>query len=200
MFRKLINWMFGTNISGKIDLTPTQSVQVAAPVAPVTFGYPYSVSPVGIALIKKWEKLELEAYPDDSGGVWTIGYGQTGPDVVKGKKITQQQAENLLTEFLKKQTAALNVLLKDVPMVGQGQIDALSSLIYNIGIQAFKNSTMYQYILKADWKNATLEFVNQDKFGEYHGWIYDNGKKIKGLINRRIAEKEMFLRSSLKLD
>ena len=34
------------------------------------------ISKEGIALIKKFEGIELEAY-QDSVGVWTIGYGHT---------------------------------------------------------------------------------------------------------------------------
>ena len=45
----------------------------------------------GIALIKKWEGLELEAY-QDIAGVWTIGYGHTA-SAKPGLVWTDQNAE-----------------------------------------------------------------------------------------------------------
>ena len=38
------------------------------------------INAAGIALIKEFEGCKLEAYPD-FGGIWTIGYGHTGPGV-----------------------------------------------------------------------------------------------------------------------
>ena len=56
------------------------------------------LTPEGWTLLKTWEGCRLSAYPDPaSGGApWTIGYGHTGPDVVPGLTITQQQADALL--------------------------------------------------------------------------------------------------------
>ena len=55
-----------------------------------------NISKEGIALIKKFEGCELQAY-QDSVGVWTIGYGHT-KDVQEGLKITQEEAEVMLQE------------------------------------------------------------------------------------------------------
>src|SRR2546423_1276525 len=54
----------------------------------------------GIELVKEFEGCELKAYQDEVG-VWTIGYGHTGLQhndgtVYEGRRITQQQAEDLL--------------------------------------------------------------------------------------------------------
>ncbi|HTD96362.1 MAG TPA: lysozyme, partial [Edaphobacter sp.] len=49
----------------------------------------------GLALTKGFEGLRLEAYADQ-GGVWTVGYGHTGPGVYAGLAITEDQAETLL--------------------------------------------------------------------------------------------------------
>lgn len=50
--------------------------------------------------IKESEGLELTAYWDDYGKVWTIGYGSTfyedGSPVKEGDKITKKRAEELL--------------------------------------------------------------------------------------------------------
>ena len=53
-----------------------------------------NISQEGIALIKKFEGCELEAY-QDSVGVWTIGYGHT-KSVKEGDKINQDEAQHLL--------------------------------------------------------------------------------------------------------
>lgn len=45
--------------------------------------------------IKLNEGLRLEAY-QDTLGVWTIGYGQTGPKIVKGLTITEAEASAML--------------------------------------------------------------------------------------------------------
>ena len=53
----------------------------------------FSVSPAGRALIERNEGLRLEAY-QDIVGVWSIGYGDTGPDVVPGLRITKEEADH----------------------------------------------------------------------------------------------------------
>ena len=112
-------------------------------------------SQTGINLIKKLEGCKLEAY-QCSAGVWTIGYGHTGADVFKGKKITQNDAETLLKTDLKRfETAINNQLIVDLT---QNQFDALVSFIYNIGINAFKNSTMLKYLNKGEFYAAAKEF------------------------------------------
>jgi len=56
------------------------------------------ISAEGLALIKKFEGCELEAY-QDAVGVWTIGYGHI-KGVKEGMTITKQQAEEMLLEEL----------------------------------------------------------------------------------------------------
>lgn len=158
-------------------------------------------SQTGINLIKKLEGCKLEAY-QCSAGVWTIGYGHTGADVFKGKKITQNDAETLLKTDLKRFETAINNLLicgsgsspqacveQDggllIPVdLNQNQFDALVSFIYNIGINAFKTSTMLKCLNRGEFYAAAKEFDR---------WIYAGGKVSEGLKNRRTAEKTLFL-------
>lgn len=82
-------------------------------------------------LIKLFEGLRLSAYKD-SGGVWTIGYGHTGPEVKEGLTITTSQAE----ELFQKDAAPLFALVSDKnPIEGA----ALVSFGYNCGLGALKN-------------------------------------------------------------
>jgi lysozyme len=69
----------------------------------------------GKALIKQFEGLKLNAYLC-SANVPTIGYGNTyypnGVKVKLGDKISQEQAEELLKDILKKFEAIVNRKLK----------------------------------------------------------------------------------------
>ena len=58
-----------------------------------------NVSPAGREMIEKFEGLRLEAYRDIVG-VWTIGYGHTGPDVTPDRVITKEEADELLSHRL----------------------------------------------------------------------------------------------------
>ena len=55
----------------------------------------FTYSSTGLALTQKFEGLKLNAYQDQVG-VWTIGYGHTGPTIHAGLIITQDQADHLL--------------------------------------------------------------------------------------------------------
>ena len=65
----------------------------------------------------------------------------------------------------------------------QHQFDALVSLVYNIGIKAFVNSTLLQYL------NAGNTQAAADEFGH---WVYSNGEELAGLVTRRAAESKFF--------
>ena len=131
--------------------------------------------------------LYLKAY-QDSGGVWTIGWGSTYDfdkqrKVLPGDTITQAQAQKWL-EMETSQNATDIKKLVTVPL-NNNQLNALISLVYNIGIGAFKRSTMLK-LLNAGANKQTVA-------NEFDKWVYDNGVKVQGLINRRIAEKNLFL-------
>lgn len=142
------------------------------------------VSPQGVDLICGFEGLELKAY-DDGAGVCTIGYGTTiyphGKAVQYGDTCTIEQAKNYmqydLRRFEQAVTAAVNVPLN------QNQFDALVSLSYNIGIGAFKNSTLLKLLNASDYNAASHQF---------DVWIKAGGKTVQGLVNRRAVEKLLF--------
>ena len=70
--------------------------------------------------------------------------------------------------------------------MNDNQKAALTSLIYNIGPTAFKNSTLLEKLNKGDIKGAADEF---------DVWIKYKGEDDKGLINRRAREKKEFLKT-----
>ena len=139
-----------------------------------------------LSLIKKWEGCKLKAY-QDGGGVWTIGYGTTfypqdGSKVKEGDTCTQGQADNWLQIHVNNLVFEILHLVK--PTLNENQLSALVCFVYNIGIDAFKKSTM-------------LKLLNEGKIGEAAGqfpiWNKDNGKVVQGLTNRRLDEQKLFL-------
>ena len=55
----------------------------------------YKYSQAGMALTESGEGFSSRAYRD-TGGVWTIGYGHTGPEVHAGLVWTHSQAVDAL--------------------------------------------------------------------------------------------------------
>jgi len=70
-----------------------------------------------------------------------------------------------------------------VPL-SQLQFDALVSLAYNIGTQAFRESTLLKRLNTHDYAGAANEFLRWNKAG---------GQVLEGLRRRREAERAMFL-------
>ncbi|MFW1955064.1 lysozyme [Acinetobacter guillouiae] len=144
------------------------------------------VSPQGVDLICGFEGLELKAY-DDGVGVCTIGYGTTiyphGKAVQYGDTCTIEQAKNYMQYDLRRFEQAVNAAV-NVPL-NQNQFDALVSLSYNIGIGAFKNSTLLKLLNASDYHAASHQF---------DVWIKAGGKTVQGLVNRRAVEKTLFLK------
>ena len=141
-----------------------------------------NISQTGIDLIKQFEGCKLEAY-QCSAGVWTIGYGHTGSDVTKGRKITQNDAESLLKQDL---IVHCNNVLKLVKVkLNQNQFDALVSFEYNVGYGNLSSSTLLKLLNKGDYTGAA---------GQFEKWVYAGGKVLAGLQKRRKAEKELFLK------
>lgn len=144
-----------------------------------------ALNKASLDLIKSFEGCVLNAYKD-TGGVWTIGYGHTSaagsPVVTPGMKITKQQAEEIFANDLKKYEAWVKEYVK-VP-VNQNQHGALTSFCYNLGPAQLKSSTLLKKLNKRDYLGASREFGK---------WVYDNGKRLKGLERRREAERVLFL-------
>lgn len=145
-----------------------------------------NTSQSGINLIKGFEGKRLSAY-DDGVGVWTIGYGTikypNGVRVKKGDTCTDAQAESYLKNDLVKFESAINRLVK-VPL-NQNQFDALSSFIYNLGETNLSKSTLLRKLNAKDYKGAADQFLVWNKAG---------GKVLTGLVRRREAERNLFLK------
>lgn len=144
-----------------------------------------NISENGIALIKKFEGLELHAYkPVPQETYFTIGYGHYGHDVKAGQVITEAQADAFLRSDLATAVTGVNGLVK-VPL-NQNEFDALVSFAFNCGYQALKGSSLLADLNAKNYAGAGQEFGK---------WIHGAGGVIlQGLVDRREAEKELFLK------
>ena len=136
-------------------------------------------SPKGIDLIKEFEGFRARAYLCPAN-VLTIGYGHT-KTCKPGQVVSTAKGEELLIKDLKRFENAVNVLVK-VPL-NQNQFDALVSFAFNVGVGAFKASTLLRLLNQGNYKLATNEFKR---------WVHGGGRKLPGLIRRRQAEANLF--------
>ncbi len=132
-----------------------------------------------IDLVKSFEGFQSKAYLCPAG-VWTVGYGTT-ENVSSGDCVTETEAEELLRNDLLDASKAVDELV-DVDM-SQAQYDALASFIYNVGREAFRNSTLLKLINAGNFPAAALQFQRWNKGG---------GKVLPGLTKRREAERALF--------
>jgi lysozyme len=100
------------------------------------------INQAGLELLKRFEGYRLDAYRD-SKGIWTIGVGHTGTDVHMGLTITDQQALELLQKDLE-HTYKIEAYLQRP--TNDNQYSALVCLAFNIGTNAFKDSTLLHMI------------------------------------------------------
>lgn len=135
----------------------------------------------GLDLVKSFEGLSLRAYRDPVG-IWTIGYGHTGPEVGPGDVITRAQAEALLRKDLTRFETGVRSLVK-VPL-NSNQFSALVSFAFNVGTGALAQSTLLSRLNQRDYQGAANEFSR---------WVYGGGQVLPGLVRRREAEKQLFL-------
>lgn len=122
-----------------------------------------------VSLIKEFEGLRLEAY-QCSAQRWTIGWGHTA-GVRKGDKITEDQADAFFQADLLAAEEEVDRLVK--PDVGDVQIGALTSLVFNIGTGAFAKSALLTAInagkpvdaLWLQWCHETVDGVKRKSNG-----------------------------------
>ena len=136
-----------------------------------------SISNNGLSLIKRFEGCRLTAY-QDSIGIWTIGYGHTS-GVSNGQTITQVHSDRYLKADCANAEKAVNYYHSKYHW-NQNQFDALVSFTFNCGSGNLKKllnngqRTIAQISAKIPAYNKA------------------GGKVLRGLVNRRAAEKELF--------
>lgn len=139
----------------------------------------------GQNFLSEVEGVKYKAYKD-TGGVWTIGRGITyyedGSKVKPGDTITKEREQKL---FLNTLDAYVNNVKKTIKKsLTQNQFNALVSFCYNIGVTAFNKSTLVKRV------NANPN--NPDIKNQFMRWVYDNGVRVNGLVNRRKKEADLY--------
>lgn len=137
-----------------------------------------TLSTVGLTMLKGFEGCRLQAYkPIATEKNYTIGYGHCGCDVLKGMKISETKAEQLLITDVAKFEKKVNTYMKKYNF-NQNQFDALVCFAYNIGdIKTLTNNG----------KRSIQEISEKIPL-----FCNAGGKKLAGLVSRRIKEKELF--------
>lgn len=147
-------------------------------------------------LIKKWETggnidKYLDAYLDPVG-IPTIGYGSIyNYDAKRKVKLGDKIDRDTAIRWMRNEMSAIEPKIKaliKVP-VSTNQINALISFVYNVGIGAFRDSTLLRLLNQGKPKSEVA--------AQFDRWIYGtkNGQRVKleGLVRRRKDERELFL-------
>lgn len=171
------NWAVETKISEKT--TPKREITV-----PYREGYSSSNSRNLLQYLKEKEGFKANKY-QDSGGVWTIGYGFTNPEIVKRGTLTEQEASDLLVKDIEYRRNRLRSQITTWDKLNQNQQDALISYGFNVGVENWKR-----------FQPKLLAALNEERFSEaakYMDAAHDKkGQKLEGLVKRRKEEQEWF--------
>jgi len=126
-------------------------------------------------LIRRFEGCRLMPYICPAG-VWTCGWGSTGPDVFPGRSWAQEYADRRLqidaVKFSRGTLLACPGLEDDV-------LCGISDYAYNCGLGALQASTLRRKLNARDWAGARRELSR---------WVHGGGRVLPGLVIRRQAE------------
>lgn len=136
-----------------------------------------------IAVVAQWEGIRTEPYEDKlAHGILTVCYGDTE---VEMRTYTKEECQELLAGRLVDYAAP--VLARNPELKGHdAQIVAAASLTYNIGVGAYRRSTVARRFSEGRWVSACDAFLM---------WTKSGGKVRPGLLNRRNAERAICLRN-----
>lgn len=156
-----------------------------------------NVSDKAIKMIVHHEGLRLKPYRCPAK-LWTIGVGhvlypnqgkmainerdgyQLRPE--DNRVFTQEEVNNILKADLKRFEQGVDRYI--TTQLTQGMFDALVSFSFNVGLGTLQRSTLRMKLNRGDKDGAAEELLKYCMAG---------GKILKGLQNRRIDEKAMFL-------
>jgi lysozyme len=136
------------------------------------------IPPGAAAFVAEHEGLRLVSY-QDSGGVWTVGYGHTGPEVHAGMKIPLGKAKAFLAADLKIAASRLHAVVKRevIDELTENQYAALLSFVFNLGATA--SWTIWKRLNARQFDDVPVQMMR---------FVYVGKVKLKGLVNRRAAE------------
>lgn len=173
----------------------TKTILVVSAIAIILYSNRMTLGSMAEELIKKYEADDINKYLNayiDPVGIPTIGYGSTynydkKRKVMIGDKITQKKAVDWLKKETKTIVPQIKALIK-VP-IKQNQLDSLTSFVYNVGIGAFRRSTLLRLLnSRAPKEQVAAEFDRWNK-----GMVNGQLQVLPGLVRRRSEEKALFL-------
>lgn len=135
-----------------------------------------NLSDKGLDLLILREGKRNKAYKDVKG-ILTIGVGHTGPEVVEGLVWDDETIKQVLKQDCSIAERAIKTYVF-TPLT-QNQYDALVSFIFNVGVNAFRRSTLCAKLNMRDFVGAA------DQFDRWH--------IPAAIIGRRDSEKAQFL-------
>lgn len=173
----------------------TKTILVVSAIAIILYSNRMTLGSMAEELIKKYEADDIKKYLNayiDPVGIPTIGYGSTynydkKRKVMIGDKITQKKAVDWLKKETKTIVPQIKALIK-VP-IKQNQLDSLTSFVYNVGIGAFRRSTLLRLLnSRAPKEQVAAQFDRWNK-----GMVNGQLQVLPGLVRRRSEEKALFL-------
>lgn len=156
-----------------------------------------NVSAKAIEMIKHHEGVRFKPYQCPAK-LWTVGVGHViDPNHGKltieqrkdlpipdgwDRKLTEEEVNGILRRDLDRFERGVE---KFCPVaLTQGMFDGLVSFSFNVGLGTLQRSTLRQKVLRGDKEGAAEELLKYCMAG---------GKVLKGLQNRRIDERALFL-------
>ncbi len=130
-----------------------------------------------VAFIAPWEGKISQPY-FDAVGVLTVCYGHTGE--IQSRRYTDAECVAMLRSDIGIAYAAVDRCITSEAT--HGQAVALTSAAFNIGPKVVCGSTLQRKANARDWPGACAEL---DK------WVFAKGRKLKGLVRRRAAERAL---------
>lgn len=144
-----------------------------------------SAADIAFDLIAHWETYRAASY-QDVAGIWTCGYGATGPTIGPHTVWEKDRAVAELKARIKHDLHVIEAML-DHPAT-PNQLAAMVSLAYNIGLVAFEHSSVRRHFNEGDLQGAAESFLLWNK-AHVKGQLV----VVPGLEHRRVAERALFL-------
>ncbi len=143
-----------------------------------------------VAFIATWEGKVNTVRIDPISGVYDVCYGHTGQHAMPGKTYTDEQCADILREDINIHQAGVRACIQSP--VNQNQLDAFTSLAFNIGIYGACQSSAMTLLNEGKFIEACHALM--DHRGAYRrdrdgNRIPGSWREVKGLKNRREAER-----------
>lgn len=133
-----------------------------------------------VATVAAWEGKSNVPYRDVVG-ILTVCYGETHQPM---RRYTDAECKAMLEDRLADYAGP--VLERNPELRGHdAQLVAASSLAYNIGVGNYRKSSVARLFSAGRWREACDAFLRWNRAG---------GREIKGLTNRRKAERAICLK------